>query len=110
MNFTKVDDVLDIISRCEAALSSSGTSRGLSQSVMIHVVIAQHRSYRAAQKRGEMPRHRRDQQHARLRLHTGFFEMQQLAERRAVGHFFRNRDFTPAALHHFDAEMGPLRA
>ena len=73
----------------------------------VEVVLGQHHLDGAAQQRGEVPRHRRHQQDARLRHRMVLAEVQQRAERRVVGCLLGHRHALPVHRHDVDAERRP---
>ena len=105
--FEKSDDVVDKIVEIEIA----GRERHVARIVpigQVNIVLGQHGRHRPAQERGEMPRHRRDQQHLRLLLRGILGEMQQGRERPNPDLFFAHGDSAVADLCCVDAELGPV--
>ena len=77
----EVDEVLGIVLEREAAVFELDVAR-IDPVGDEHLVVAQERADRAAQKGGEMPRHGRDQQDLGIVLAALLAEAKQLAERR----------------------------
>ena len=69
-------------------------------------MLDQQRLDRAAQQRGVMSRHGRDQQHARQIAFAVRLEMQQAAEGLGRGYFFRYLKIVAANANGFDVESG----
>ena len=102
----KVDDVTDIFVQTEPA----GGERHLARVVPVgdvDVVVDQHRLHGVAQERGEVARHRRDDQHARSRVRHVLPEPQQRSERRRMDGFLVDRDVDFAHLDAVDAKRRP---
>ena len=77
----EVDDMLGIVLEREAAVLELDVAR-IDPVGDEHLVVAQQCADRAAQKRGEMPRHGRDQKDLGIILAACLLEAKQLAERR----------------------------
>jgi hypothetical protein len=77
----EVDDVLGIVLKREAAVLELDVT-GIGPVGDVHLVVAQQSADRAAQERGEMPRHGRDQKDLGVVLAALLAKVKQLAERR----------------------------
>ncbi len=102
-DFEKRDDVVDEVVETETAVAQADVAR-IVPIGDVDVVLGQHRAHGAAQQGREMARHRRHQQHPRLRRLHVLFKAQQGAERRAVDLDLAHRDRPVGDLDMVDAK------
>ncbi len=102
----KVDDMLHIFVKAEAALHQRDIAR-IDPVGDIDVVVGQQGAHRAAQERGEVAGHRRDHQHARLFRCAIFRKMQQRAERRGKRDILDHAHAFAVHFHRVDRERAP---
>jgi len=102
----KVDDVLDVFVKAEAALHQRDIA-GVGPVGDIDVVVGQQGAHRAAQERGEVAGHWRDHQHARLFRRAFFCKMQQRAERRGKRDVLDHAHAFSVHFHRVDGERAP---
>ena len=107
------DDVVDVVVEIEAAFRHRHRA-GVAPIGDVDVVVGQKRFHRAAQQRGVMARHRRDDQQFRLRparhVRKGALEMQQPAERPLPDGVDMHRHLAAADGRRLDAPFRPAVA
>ena len=87
----KCDDVVDEVVEVEAAVLQPDVARIVPVGD-VDVVLGEHRAHGAAQQGGEMARHRRHQQHPRLRRQQCPFQSAAGCKRRAMNRDLAHRD------------------
>src|SRR6266446_7562287 len=103
----KSDDVIDKVVELERTVLQADIS-GIVPVGDVDVVIGEEHLRSAAQQSGEMPRHRRYQENARLRPRRLLLEAQQRTKRRLVNSRLAYRSFATADRDGVDAESRPV--